>query len=216
VNGNPCDTVKRPKVRHKSPVILSYSQVARFLEESKRDYEEWHPIFMIAIHCGLRAAEIRALKWSDVDFDLRLLTVDKSFTIKGGLKLTTKSGKDRRVPINPELKSFLVSYRGSKKGNDWLVERPPEFMRDEQAKIVREVCARAGVPQCTFHQLRSAAITSWVRDGIPIGKVMKMAGHVRMETTQRYYDSSGEDLLGATDSISYSSNTVSGTRVDEE
>src|SRR5258706_3148060 len=35
----------------------------------------WRPMVLVAVFCGLRASELRGLRWSDVDFDARQINV---------------------------------------------------------------------------------------------------------------------------------------------
>jgi hypothetical protein len=53
---------------------------------------------------------------------------------------------------------------------------------------------RAGFSGWSVYSLRHYAITSWLRRGIPVHVVQKMAGHKHLSTTQRYVHHLKDDL----------------------
>jgi integrase len=68
-------------------------EVRRFLQAAAGDDDHVHVFYATAIFTGLRAGELAALEWADVDFDRRLLTVQRSF------EGPTKTDRVRYVPI---------------------------------------------------------------------------------------------------------------------
>ena len=70
---------------------------------------------MIAMLCGLRRGEISALKWSDIDFKEKTITVSKSFDFKNNkVKLPKTAAGIRTVPMPEELIQFLKPLKGKK------------------------------------------------------------------------------------------------------
>ena len=60
---------------------------------------------------GMRISELAALKWSDIDFDLRSLTIadESGHANRGKGSRTTKNSCSRHVSIHPELVEVLNS-----------------------------------------------------------------------------------------------------------
>jgi integrase len=61
----------------------------------------WRPLILVAIFCGLRASELRGLRWADVDFETRQINVTQradAFHKIGRLK--SNSGY-RSIPMPP-------------------------------------------------------------------------------------------------------------------
>lgn len=205
IRDNPCNLVDRVKVAHRAKVILNLEQMQKFLLAAKEFYSDWYPIVLTVPHCGLRANEARGLKWGDISWKSgdELLHVRRVFNVKDGIKEYPKNTESRMAPISIELLEELKSLRDRVQpdDDDWVFERHTEFMRSEQAKVVRAICRIAGIPECTFHQLRSAAITNLFRSNLRTGIVMKIAGHKRMSSTEIYYQESGEIVKGATRDI---------------
>jgi integrase len=208
VRENPCALVDRIKVDHRAKVILNQEQIERFLEAAKEFYPDWYPIFLSVLHCAFRAGEARGLKWGDIVWTegAELIHVRRVFNVKDGIKEFPKNKEARMVPVSEELKEELLKMKTlyQPSDDDWIFERHTEFMRSEQAKVTRAICRIAGVPECTFHQLRAASITNLFRSGLRTGVVMKIAGHKRMSSTEIYYSESGDIVKGATAKIRFS------------
>ena len=89
-----------------APPVESAETVGRLLDEIRQIGEETnrpsvYGLFATLVYTGLRRGEACGLRWSDVDFDRRLITVRRSYEGR------TKSGKDRMVPISAELVPIL-------------------------------------------------------------------------------------------------------------
>ena len=60
----------------------------------------------LAAYAGLRAGEVRGLRWLDVNLDSDIIMVRQ--TITHGQVVAPKSGDERGIPIAPVLKELLV------------------------------------------------------------------------------------------------------------
>ena len=211
VHENPCTGVESITVVHRSKIILNREQIQKFLVAAKEYYPEWYSILLAVLHCTFRASELRGLKWGDIVWNEGndLIHVRRVLNVKGGIKPWPKNKQARIVPISPEPKEVLLELKALRQPDDdeWIFERHVELMRSEQAKIVRAICRIAGIPECTFHNLRGAAITNLYREGLNTGEVMKIAGHKRLSSTEIYYQESGEMVKGRTGHIRFMKET---------
>jgi integrase len=82
----------------------------------------WRPLILTAIFTGLRASELRGLRWKDVDFEKQRLQVRQRrdrYNEAGPPK--TKAGR-RTVPLTPKLVAVLREWKlACPKGRDDLV-----------------------------------------------------------------------------------------------
>jgi integrase len=69
-------------------------------------HEQDAAIFLTAAFTGLRMGELRALRWSDVDFARSLVRVYGSFC--NGNRTTPKNDQARSVPLAPDVASALA------------------------------------------------------------------------------------------------------------
>lgn len=101
-------------------------------------------------------------------------------------KYTAKTGP-REVPLAPPLARLLAPVAEGKREGYLSVTKDGEpwgqYGIDRAFARLRN---RAGLSGWSVYSLRHFAITSWLRHGIPVHVVQKMAGHKHLSTTQRY------------------------------
>jgi integrase len=74
-----------------------------------RDVPEYYPLFLCAVHTGMRAGELIALQWSDIDWRSKYIVVRRS--IKDGRINLPKNGKTRKVDMSDLLIAELQGMR---------------------------------------------------------------------------------------------------------
>jgi integrase len=96
-----------PKVGRKVLTASKPEQLKAILDASPT---AWKLAFTLAAYAGLRAGEVRALRWSDVDLIARVLVV--GLATSRGVTSTPKSGHEREIPLAEPL--FLLLQGGGK------------------------------------------------------------------------------------------------------
>ncbi len=139
---------------------------------------------------GLRAGELRALRWRDVDFPGAKLTVRR--TVSGGqLVDSTKSGRTREVPLADVALATLdrLSRRPDFTGPDDYVVCSRTGARVEESALrrrYRRAQLAAGVPVLPWHGLRHTFGSLLAAGGEDLVTVKAAMGHARITTTERY------------------------------
>src|SRR5262249_16795942 len=80
---------------------LTREEVQLFLATVREKRREHYPIFLTAVRTGMRQGELLALKAGDIDFNSKLIHVQRNLS-RGSIS-TTKNGKDRRVDMSEQL-----------------------------------------------------------------------------------------------------------------
>ncbi len=153
--------------------------------------------FLLVAYAGLRPNEVRALRgrhvrWEGAD-EARRGTLLVREGLSAGELATPKTGP-RKVPIlgplRDELKTppvgekYIASTAGGETWSEWAPNQ-----------AFKRVCKRLNLSEeYTLYSLRHWAITSWLRAGIPVHVVQRMAGHKHLSTTQRYVHFIDADL----------------------
>ncbi len=89
LTANPATLVKA-KPEHNARVrFLSGEEETKLLTVLSAIWPEHLPAFLLSIHTGRRASEQFQLKWRDVSFERRMISLPK-----------TKTGKARHIPLN--------------------------------------------------------------------------------------------------------------------
>jgi integrase len=133
--------------------------------------------FLVMIHCGLRPAEIRRLKSSDLDLEGRRIRVEQS-----------KGLKDRVVYLSEPAAAALRAYleiRGAAITDHVFVYRHRSLSFTYCNRRLRTYGRRCGV-KVTAHQLRHSAATLLLNAGAPILVVQAILGHKHVDTTLNY------------------------------
>ncbi|MRG98396.1 tyrosine-type recombinase/integrase, partial [Polyangium spumosum] len=108
---------------------------------------------------------------------------------------TPKTGQ-REIPISRELARLLapIVKRGPREAHVALNDHGKPWGQFGIDQAFERVCRRAGLSGWSVYGLRHYAITSWLRAGIPVHVVQKMAGHKHLATTQKYVHFLKQDL----------------------
>ena len=189
---------KPPKVRRKQWETVTAANVLRIIGSCRCD--EHKLVVMLAGYAGLRAGEVRGLRWKDVYLDAGYLVVRQS--ICHGVADVPK-GKERKVPLVPELQSLLGKTKErnsqglvarSKTGKPWSEYAP--------ANAFRRARDRAKLAGIRYHDLRHFFTTTWLNSGVPVHVVMEVVGHADLSTTQIYAHVTDDDLKLAVAKVS--------------
>ena len=112
---NPCDSVELPRKAGKEMQSLTPAEATCFLKEAASD--RWFALFVLALATGLRPSEYFGLKWSDVDLEHGLVTVQRSLIWRSyksgdwyfGEPKTPRSR--RRIPLPASVVRALSEHR---------------------------------------------------------------------------------------------------------
>jgi integrase len=154
--------------------------------------------FGLAAHAGLRAGEVRGLRWPDIDLELGTITVRRS--VCRGEEAPPKSGHQRVIPIAKPLLPMLKAAHDGKKA-PWdavsLTSEGKPWAEFSLRSAFRSASARAELSGWSFHSLRHYFVTMLFKQGAPAPVVKALAGHSTLAVTQRYAHVTDEQLKEA-------------------
>jgi len=123
---------------------------------------------------GARISELMALKWAAVDLERDTVLLTK-----------TKSGRNRVIPINAQLRGVLDALR-ARSTNGRVFVGPKGQPVGSVRTSFEGACRRAGLEGLRLHDLRHTFATRLVRRGVDIITVQSLLGHSSVTTTERY------------------------------
>ena len=147
-------------------------------------------LFEMLYQTGMRQAELRGLKDSDVDkMDMQL-------------KIHGKRNKDRLVPLSKEMIALIVRYQAMRDAtftdkaerlllNDKGQEMTPSFVYNKVHHILEDVTT---LKQKSPHVLRHTFATHLLDEGASLVAIQKLLGHEDLATTQIYAHNTIEQL----------------------
>jgi integrase len=112
---NPCKATVPPKPRNTEMSILDEDEILQLLSTARSIKDQYYPLYYLAIHTGMRQAELIGLKWDDLDWDRKTLQVKRQiFRPKGGgfefTNLKSKSGH-RTIILGSQMVEVLKEHR---------------------------------------------------------------------------------------------------------
>ncbi len=122
--------------------------------------------------------------------DIRWEKGQESVLIKG------KGNRERLVPLNWNMgcTQHLKRLCNQQKSGPLFVTRQKERATYDWAYYWWSKLMEECEMDYTIHQLRHTAVTDWVRSGMNILAVRRMAGHRLLSTTERYTQITTDDL----------------------
>lgn len=90
----------------------------------------WRPLVLVATFCGLRASELRGLRWSDIDLNKREIRVHQRADRFNDIGRPKSLSSERTVPAPPMVINALKEWK--------LAYSRPVIGRDDDGNPVRE------------------------------------------------------------------------------
>jgi site-specific recombinase XerD len=141
--------------------------------------------FELALNTGMRLSEQYGLRWQDVSFPRRTLTIPRS-----------KNGATRHVPLNQASLCALKSLQARANGSE-LVCGGASTSRPWFEPIVKA----AGLKDFTWHCLRHTFASRLVMAGVDIRTVQELLGHKTIGMTVRYSHLAPKHILAAVERL---------------
>jgi len=174
---NPMTFIQQLRENEKGFDFYSTEETGMFLKNCSNDF---YPIVCCAVYTGMRIGEIVALKWEDVDFEKRIIRVEKS---GNG---STKSRKIRYIPINKRLLNVLKELRKTTRSDLVFPDERGEMRRIDFRGEMRRAAENAGIRKIRMHDLRHTFASNYVISGGNIVSLQKILGHSTINMTLRY------------------------------
>jgi integrase len=198
---NPADLADPP--RHQRPTLSVWTaeELRTFLRSTGDD--RLHALWVTLAMTGLRRGEALALRWADIDFNRRRVSISRSLTSAGG-KLTfaePKTARSRRsLAVDSDTLGELRTHRRRQLEERVAWAGPHDdadlvFARDDGSPLRPDSVSRrfielakaAGVPRIRVHDLRHTHATLALEAGVNPKVVSERLGHSSVAFTLDVY-----------------------------
>ena len=216
LNTNPMDLVIKPKTK----LVPKKREFAFTVEEEKLildnlENEKYQIVFLIAFHTGMRIGEILALTPEDINFEKKLITINKTLTkdINGKTKLGKKTktiNGMRVIPyidiLEPYLKIAVNNY--TKNPNHLLFHNDKNVIATSTVNSqFKRICKNLGISvkpkiitrpgkiinsktsDVHVHMIRHTYATRCIESGMPPVVLQRLLGHHDVSITLNTYTS---------------------------
>lgn len=137
------------------------------------------PMILLSLHTGIRRGEAFHLRWEDVDFDHKNLTIHGS---------TAKSGHTRHVPLN-QTSMWALGAWWKQKGNPISGVIFPGENGQPLTDIKHSwatILTMASIIEFRWHDMRHHFASRLVMSGVDLNTVRELLGHTDLKMTLRY------------------------------
>ena len=214
---HPFKGVKMPKKGDSKVTHLTKTQMDDVLGAVFDTYKPEDAMYagiLLAFYGGLRRGEICGLRWNDIDF------YKKTITVRSAIGIGYKDGKDvaysknpknktsnRKFPMLPQLEDALWQRKEAinPKDNWYVVGDKEEFLHPHQySRLFRNFVDAHGLvdaygKRVVPHGLRHNFATVGIQAGMDIASLSLMMGHAsRAMTLDTYGDANADALNVAT------------------
>ena len=153
-----------------------------------------HTFLLLCLHTGARRGEALALRYSDVDFDNKLVHIRRNAIVKEhettvSSELKTKAGR-RDVPLSEELEKCLRAQRAKSKSRNGYIFTMKDgrlLTKSSFHKLFEHISRELPDKHVTAHILRHTYITRLFEAGLDIKEVQYLAGHATVDMTLGVY-----------------------------
>ena len=205
IRDNPCKDVILPKkdvTKEAKRKYLLEDEIPRFLDLFE-GYSSLNTIVKLLLLTGMRAGEALGLKWSDVDFENKVIHVNHTLTDVGGkLFLTTPKTRTskRTIYMNSTVIQLLKEHK--KKQHELIFSIGSSFAHPEMVftskygnykdravlnTSLRRFLKGTEFKFMTLHCLRHSNATLLLNSGVDLKIVSEHLGHSEVGTTADIY-----------------------------
>ncbi|WBU52998.1 site-specific integrase [Paracoccus sp. SCSIO 75233] len=178
--------IRSGRIEHKAPVP-SKEAIRALIGAAD---EGLKPHLIVSALGGLRASELRGLRWRDVDFDNGFLHIRQRADAYNQIGDPKSRAGFRDIPAGPMVLNALRSWKlrcpKSELGLVFPAPRGGILQHTNIQKLFRKLCRDVEVTM-RWHDLRHFAVSLWIEQGFSIKEVMTFAGHSSIQMTMERY-----------------------------
>lgn len=208
---NPCEDITLPEMKRKNESDIEFfteNERAKIVEEATRKFGNGKSVyrlgwaFVLLLYSGLRVGELCALTWSDIDFNERTITVNKTAVevrerdkdgvfrsvLKTQQSTKTRSGT-RIIPMTRKAFTALSELRKITGEYEYIITSSkgvrirPSRLDTTFYNILEAIhLERVGV-----HTLRHTFATMLFNNGCEVKVVSELLGHSNTKITENIY-----------------------------
>ena len=211
-------SVRFPKIKKEPVKAYSREEAAIFVEGLANESARTKAMLMTALLLGLRRGEVVALKWEDIDWENRAISINKSAYKKKGEPQALKPPKSvnsiREVFFSKMHKAVLLEWREEQRlersatGEKWNEQGfvftnavGNMFSLYSLTTLCSDYEERCGLRHLKFHGLRHTRGSLMVSCGADLETVKAVFGHESIRTTEHYLTPYDESKRRAADML---------------
>ena len=188
------DYVQIPSVKQKKIEVFTSSELKKITKYALAFPDITNVCILLGLETGLRIGEICALRWSDIDFEEKVLHVERTairIKQKNQTKLVIQTPKsensEREVPLTPKLLELLTPFYTQE--SYYILSQSDKQALDPRTLQYRfhRFLKQLGIRKRGFHAIRHSFATRCAESGMDIKSLSEVLGHSNVRTTLQMY-----------------------------
>jgi integrase len=191
---------RQAKKRHGEINPLTEEESLLFLEKTLEYERKHYPLFLCALHSGMRSGELVGVQWTDIDWNGKFLEVRRAINRFGELSTVKTENGRRRIDLSDHLLETLRDLRKQKQEEalkegkneipEWIFSN--QFgsfadIKNIKFRNLKRVLRKAGIRDIRFHDLRHTFASQLLSNGTNILYVSQQLGHSNPGITMKIY-----------------------------
>lgn len=206
--------IKPEKVKQAVTEVFDERELDALTEYLYKHYMEYRPVVTLAIlfnfQLGLRVGELCVLRKSDIDFEHRTITIDRTERSYRPIELVdgkivehktvhvvaegeTKKNSNRIIDLSDE--AILIAKEAIRVQKELSIKSDYLFADAKGEHIIRQrindclrfYCKKVSLEPKSSHKQRKTVLSNMFLHGFDLEEVMQIAGHRQKETCMKYY-----------------------------
>lgn len=166
----------------KLPLVLSKEEINCLFNSTNNLKHKL--ILLFLYYAGLRLDEVRNIRWTDLDFDRKLIHLK-----------VAKGGRERIIFLHDNLIRQLKGYHSDAGDLLFLSNLKKKYNKRSIEMIVKEASKNSKInKKVTPHTLRHSFATHLLEAGADIRYIQSLLGHKDLKTTQIYTHVANKDI----------------------
>lgn len=187
IKSNPAASFRYSVKKQVCAQVMSKYEVMDYLDAA------WElgylPMFTLALEYGLRQRELIALKWSDLNIETGVLTIQTSRVVERR-ELVSYGRETRQIQLSEEAAEQLkLEHRKHPSSEVMFIH--PGTLKPYSPAMVRllhqRILEQAGLDHIPFKDLRHTYAVLAMEKGCTLKELAANLGHTRVRTTRRNY-----------------------------
>ncbi len=189
------DKLVFPEKKGNKPVeVLSWKEQAGLLPILFQKMDKAKMAVLLCLHTGLRLGELCALKWKDIDFGNRMVSVNQTVQ-----RLYREGGKTKTVLLETEPKSeysrreiplpvmILELFEKIRHEGNYVFGKDKPMEPRTLQNHFKRLLKKAGLKHKNFHALRHTFATNCIESGADIKSLSEILGHSDVQISLNRY-----------------------------
>ncbi|MCR5208439.1 MAG: site-specific integrase, partial [Eubacterium sp.] len=174
-----------PRIEKNEPTVLTEEEYRKLIAFSVSHPNGTSLGMLLALLAGLRVGEVCALKWRDVNFESKSISVNATVTriCRSNARSTLAVGppktaaSKRKIPICSTLFCALETMRLQSK-SEYVISEKDGFVNPRTFEYrFHKALESAGVKNTNFHSLRHSFATVCAEKGMDVKSLSEILGH---------------------------------------